>query len=50
MTVRVKGRPPVLGEKRSVLYTRGCMLIPLGGLVAMVIGLLAFAAISSYCI
>lgn len=50
MIVRIKGPPPGPGEKRSVLYNRGCLLIPLGGLVAMVLGVLLLAAITSYCI
>jgi len=50
MIVRIKGRPPGPGEKRSVLYTRGCLLTPLGRLVSLVIGVLTLAAITSYCI
>ena len=50
MIVRVKGPPPGPGEKRSVLYNRGCLLLPLGGLAAMVIGVLTLAAITSHCI
>lgn len=50
MIVRIKGPPPGPGEKRSVLYNRGCLLIPVGGLAAMLLGVLVFAAITGSCI